>query len=460
MPNLAGPFPFDLSGSAPAVPSNSFARFNFPDARAFQAGLPWLRSANPGAPFTTWPDSPLSVGVGPLTGNPLGTFQNLPLIEGAGGAVTRLNAGIAPESITGAMSLAQGPAVSSGAGVGNPGLASTGANSTATPSVSSDSVTSPFSAAGQAALASLTSFGIPGLGQIGPFAGTPTANSQTAGRVGSAIGAFSGIGFPASMLTGPLAAGIMGMIDNAAGTQALTANLSNPNLSMGFNTNSAQGELGIPGQFADFGHAVTPGEQSLTLDLFSANPNSVSAAPSTGLSTITNTGMAGVSPSSAPGLPGMSPTTTAMSTARGDLSDAPQAVTDTTPTDPTTADTGGGGSGDGGASHICTALRARGLMDAETFEANQRFGRVNGRDFYRGYSVWAMPLVRFSTRRPLVFKLIYFVTAPLIRAYTREIREPGSSLAGRVILAIAVPACRLLGRALRIVSTPSAVVRV
>ena len=55
------------------------------------------------------------------------------------------------------------------------------------------------------------------------------------------------------------------------------------------------------------------------------------------------------------------------------------------------------------------------------------------------------PLVRLSRRSPLAFRVLYGSLGWLARAYMREIRAPGSSRLGRMLLTIGLPICGWLG---------------
>ena len=105
----------------------------------------------------------------------------------------------------------------------------------------------------------------------------------------------------------------------------------------------------------------------------------------------------------------------------------------------------GPGSGDGGGTFLCTALHKRGLMDDATLEANHRFSRTMTRAEYRGYARWARPLTAWGDRHPRAALALYAVAGFLPRAYMQEIREPGSSRLGRVVLWAGLKVCARLG---------------
>lgn len=107
---------------------------------------------------------------------------------------------------------------------------------------------------------------------------------------------------------------------------------------------------------------------------------------------------------------------------------------------------GGGGGGGGGSTFICSALHRRGLLDDETLMANKTFAKYHmTRAEYRGYKRWAAPLVLWADRHPIGAFVLLKAFGWMPRAYMAEIRQPGSSRVGRVILRGGLRICAWLG---------------
>jgi len=99
---------------------------------------------------------------------------------------------------------------------------------------------------------------------------------------------------------------------------------------------------------------------------------------------------------------------------------------------------------------ICAELHRQGLMAEEIFEADEAFGRYlrdNHPDVLLGYHSWAKPLVSWMRKSRTVTAAVNLVATPWTyeMAYLMGAREKGST-AGKVLMFIGIPACRVLGR--------------
>lgn len=106
---------------------------------------------------------------------------------------------------------------------------------------------------------------------------------------------------------------------------------------------------------------------------------------------------------------------------------------------------GGGGGGEGNQSHLCTLLYDQGAMDRETWVANGRFRASMGAQERRGYDRWAQPLARWLRGHQGAYRTLHGLLGWAPRAYMAEIRQPGSSRLGAMVLAVGLRGCRWLG---------------
>lgn len=184
---------------------------------------------------------------------------------------------------------------------------------------------------------------------------------------------------------------------------------------------------------------VMPGWGQFSLPGNPAGPyNAPGYAP--GIQNTTNFGRTGGFETNPEGVPSGTPASTP----------APGPEPETTDTGFTFGDTGGGpGGGEG--TVICTALHARGFLTDAILAANHTYAKRMGRDAHRGYLRWATPIVRFSTKSPKRFNVVWALTKPLIHAYMRQIAyetgvAPKGSWVGKTLLTLGVPLSRVVGR--------------
>jgi hypothetical protein len=218
-------------------------------------------------------------------------------------------------------------------------------------------------------------------------------------------------------------------------------------LSMASNANAMQeaqaGRTALGGQVGGFGPqggfdsaAVGKGVLSGDLNAFTGLPqaNSLRGQPDPSSS---SPGISSNDPgvAAAGNVAGVSDTSAAVSAAAA-AGVAGQGISDTS---------GSGGGGGGGGSHICGALYRRGLLTREDLAANELYRRRMTPAEYAGYSRWALPLVRFADTHPRAGRMLTATLGRVALCYMREIRAPGSSRAGALILRLALPICRRLG---------------
>ena len=121
-------------------------------------------------------------------------------------------------------------------------------------------------------------------------------------------------------------------------------------------------------------------------------------------------------------------------------------------------DADGNGAGDAGGTVICTELYRQGLIDKHVYRAGQRFGlRLlrNDPDVITSYHLWAKPVVRLMRKSPLFTQIVYKSVG---EAWAREmsLREGLNgfgTVRGKLVIAVGIPACRMIGRMLATCST-------
>jgi len=116
-------------------------------------------------------------------------------------------------------------------------------------------------------------------------------------------------------------------------------------------------------------------------------------------------------------------------------------------------DADGNGAGDAGGTVICTELYRQGLIDKHVYRADQRFGlRLlrNDPDVIAGYHFWAKSVVRLMRKSPL-FTLIVYKSVGETWAREMSLREGLNgfgTVRGKLVIAIGIPTCRMIGRML------------
>ncbi|HEY9078810.1 hypothetical protein [Magnetovibrio sp.] len=116
-------------------------------------------------------------------------------------------------------------------------------------------------------------------------------------------------------------------------------------------------------------------------------------------------------------------------------------------------DADGNGAGDAGGTVICTELYRQGLIDKHVYRADQRFGlRLlrNDPDVIAGYHFWAQSVVHLMRKSRLFTQIVYKSVG---EAWAREmaLREGLNGIGtvrGKLVIAIGIPVCRAIGRAL------------
>lgn len=122
-------------------------------------------------------------------------------------------------------------------------------------------------------------------------------------------------------------------------------------------------------------------------------------------------------------------------------------------------DANGNGAGNAGGTVICTELYRQGLLSYDVYRADQRFGmRLMRNDPYviLGYHVWAKSVVKLM-RKSKAFT--HFVHRSVGEAWAKEMAlKEGlngfGTIRGKLIIAIGVPACRVIGRILAKLNKP------
>jgi hypothetical protein len=95
----------------------------------------------------------------------------------------------------------------------------------------------------------------------------------------------------------------------------------------------------------------------------------------------------------------------------------------------------------------CSACHDAGLMDDETWAADEKFGASLDPQIIDGYHLWSVPLSKAMRRSPIVMALV----APIVLLWAREMKkrvtgEGQGSLVGSFMLLVGIPLCRWLGR--------------
>jgi len=96
---------------------------------------------------------------------------------------------------------------------------------------------------------------------------------------------------------------------------------------------------------------------------------------------------------------------------------------------------------------ICTELHRQGLIDDETYEADERFGKKQDLDVMVGYHSWGIPLAGLMRKSEVVTWIIKPIALAWAEnmAYKEGITKK-KNLLGALIHSIGVPVCRAIGR--------------
>lgn len=106
--------------------------------------------------------------------------------------------------------------------------------------------------------------------------------------------------------------------------------------------------------------------------------------------------------------------------------------------------------GGGGSTIICTELYRQGLLDDETYQADQVFGRSMSNDVLNGYYLFGVPIVAKMAKSKLVTRAVALVAIPWAKEMRRQTTGKGKgSLFGRALLFLGIPLCRYLGQGRR-----------
>lgn len=115
-----------------------------------------------------------------------------------------------------------------------------------------------------------------------------------------------------------------------------------------------------------------------------------------------------------------------------------------------------GGDGPGGDKVICTALHELGRLSDEVYALDAQFGlRVNREDpmLGDGYRLWATSVANYIKGDSLGSKLALAIVAPVATAWAAEMAhvmrpdEYKTNLAGKALMAVGHPICRMIGKA-------------
>lgn len=117
-------------------------------------------------------------------------------------------------------------------------------------------------------------------------------------------------------------------------------------------------------------------------------------------------------------------------------------------------DSDGNGAGDAGGTVICSELYRQGLLSHDVYRADQHFGMRLMRedpDVVKGYHAWAKPLVRYMRKSPRFTRVFHKTLAePWAREMAvREGLDGVGTLRGKVLMALGLSTCRLIGWTIR-----------
>jgi hypothetical protein len=116
--------------------------------------------------------------------------------------------------------------------------------------------------------------------------------------------------------------------------------------------------------------------------------------------------------------------------------------------------------GDWGGTVICTELHRQGILDSETYAADSAFGKTLSDEVLTGYHVWGEPLARAMSKSKSLTKVVWIFARPWATemAYQAGIRTKGH-LAGRLIMKVGIPMCRIIGKTVNYIKSFAPVYR-
>lgn len=108
------------------------------------------------------------------------------------------------------------------------------------------------------------------------------------------------------------------------------------------------------------------------------------------------------------------------------------------------------GAGSGGGKIICAELHRQGLMDDDTFYADEAYGDLlaySDPDVVTGYHAWAYKVVEWMRKSKIVTYITLSIAKPWINQMSYEMgaRKRGS-FTGRAMMKVGYPICRYIAR--------------
>ncbi len=111
---------------------------------------------------------------------------------------------------------------------------------------------------------------------------------------------------------------------------------------------------------------------------------------------------------------------------------------------------GGGGGGGGGGTVICTELHRQGLIDADFYRTEAKYGYSLPVEIMEGYRAWAIPIVKLMRKSYIMTRIVRFIAQPILNEMAhRADNKYSASLIGSVSLFVALPVCSFIGRSKR-----------
>lgn len=105
----------------------------------------------------------------------------------------------------------------------------------------------------------------------------------------------------------------------------------------------------------------------------------------------------------------------------------------------------GAGGGPGGAKIICAELYRQGLLDHDTFKADEAWGEILPAVVRDGYHLWARPVVERMRVDQVYSARIAALARPVAKTLASFMGHGRPSILGLVMLAVGLPVCALLG---------------
>ena len=111
-------------------------------------------------------------------------------------------------------------------------------------------------------------------------------------------------------------------------------------------------------------------------------------------------------------------------------------------------------SGNEGGTLVCTAMNKMGLLPDDIYALDSEYGLMVNRDdpiLGDGYRLWALPVSEYIKRNTLGAKALRAFMRPITLAWAKEMahqmrpKEYEPNYAGKVIMAIGHPTCRVIG---------------